>query len=67
MDTLLKGMEDYRDNLIVIVAGYPAMMNEFLNSNPGLRSRFNKFIYFDVYTPQELTDIFKTFIWIYSK
>lgn len=59
VDTLLKGMEDHRDDLIVIVAGYPDLMNDFLNSNPGLRSRFNKFFHFVDYTPQELLDIFK--------
>ena len=59
VETLLKGMEDNRDNLIVIVAGYPDLMNEFLSSNPGLRSRFNKFINFVDYTPAELTAIFK--------
>lgn len=59
VDTLLKGMEDHRDNLVVIVAGYPDLMNEFLNSNPGLRSRFNKFINFADYKPEELVDIFE--------
>ena len=53
VDTLLKAMEDHRDELIVIVAGYPDLMQEFLNSNPGLQSRFNKFIYFEDYTAQE--------------
>ena len=51
-------MEDNRDDLIVIVAGYPELMKEFLRSNPGLQSRFNKFINFDDYSPQELMDIF---------
>ena len=58
IDTLLKVMEDHRDDLIVIVAGYPALMDNFLNSNPGLESRFNKFIYFDDYDSEELYNIF---------
>lgn len=60
VDTLLKAMEDYRDQLIVIVAGYPDLMDEFLNSNPGLRSRFNKFINFEDYTGEELMSIFES-------
>ncbi|MGI6623577.1 MAG: AAA family ATPase [Clostridiaceae bacterium] len=58
VDTLIKAMEDHRDDLIVIVAGYPDKMEEFLDSNPGLQSRFNKYINFDDYSPEELMAIF---------
>ena len=57
--TLLKRMEDDRDRLIVILAGYSKEMEDFINSNPGLRSRFNRYILFPDYTPSELFDIFQ--------
>ena len=59
IDTLLKAMEDHRQNLIVIVAGYDELMDGFLHSNPGLESRFNRFLHFDDYTPEELSSIFR--------
>lgn len=58
IDTILKVMEDNRDDLIVIVAGYPELMTKFVNSNPGLRSRFNKYINFPDYNAKELECIF---------
>lgn len=58
IDTLLKRMEDYRDRIIVVVAGYTNEMERFVQSNPGLQSRFTRFFYFDDYKPEELLDIF---------
>ena len=60
VDTLLKLMEDNRDDLIVIVAGYTDKMEEFVNSNPGLKSRFNKYIFFNDYSGKELTKIYNS-------
>jgi Holliday junction resolvasome RuvABC ATP-dependent DNA helicase subunit len=58
IDTLLKLMEDNRDDLIVIVAGYTGKMSKFLATNPGLKSRFNKYLSFDDYSPEQLQKIF---------
>jgi SpoVK/Ycf46/Vps4 family AAA+-type ATPase len=55
--TLLKRMEDLRHELIVIMAGYSGNMERFINLNPGLKSRFNRFITFEDYTPSELLEI----------
>ena len=57
IETLVKLMEDHRDNLVVIVAGYTKEMQQFLRSNTGLMSRFNKFIEFKDYSDDELIDI----------
>ena len=59
VDTILKAMEDHRDDLIVIVAGYTELMREFVHSNPGLESRFNRFMHFPDYTVDEMTAIFR--------
>ena len=58
IDTILKAMEDNREDFVVIVAGYTAPMEQFINSNPGLKSRFNKYIEFPDYTIDELMGIF---------
>lgn len=58
IDTLLKRLEDDRGKFICIVAGYTDQMHDFIDSNPGLKSRFTQTIHFDDYTPDELTQIF---------
>lgn len=58
IDTILKAMEDHRDDLVVIVAGYDGLMDDFIHSNPGLESRFNRFLHFDDYTLDEMMAIF---------
>lgn len=58
VDTLNKQMEDDREHLIVVAAGYTDEMNHFLESNPGLKSRFNRYFYFNDYSSEELTEIF---------
>lgn len=57
IDMLVKGMEDHRENLVVILAGYSKEMKSFLTANSGLKSRFPNHIEFPDYTPQELLDI----------
>ena len=59
IDTLLKAMEDHREDLVVIVAGYTELMKDFIDSNPGLESRFNRYLYFEDYSVDEMLDIFE--------
>ena len=61
VETILKAMEDHRDELVVIVAGYTELMHKFIESNPGFRSRFSKFFEFPDYTGEELLEIFRKF------
>jgi stage V sporulation protein K len=60
IDTILKAMEDHRDDLVVIVAGYDGLMEDFIHSNPGLESRFNRYLHFDDYTAEEMMAIFRS-------
>jgi SpoVK/Ycf46/Vps4 family AAA+-type ATPase len=62
IETILKRMEDDRDKFVVVAAGYRNEMERFLNSNPGLKSRFDRFIHIDDYTPAQLTEIFEFFV-----
>ena len=62
ISTLLKRMEDDRDKLVVIIAGYPNEMKRFIDSNPGLQSRFTRYINFPDYTEGELFDIFNLYL-----
>ena len=61
IETILKFMEDHRNRIVIIAAGYSDKMNQFINSNPGLKSRFNKSILFDNYKDNELYQIFLKF------
>jgi len=60
VEVILKNMEDHRKDLIVIVAGYTDLMEDFIHSNPGLESRFNKYFYFEDYTGEQMFSIFQS-------
>ena len=60
IETILKAMEDHRDDLVVIVAGYSGPMEKFIASNPGLQSRFNKYMFFPDYNGEELMAMFRS-------
>ena len=66
ISTLVKRMEDDRDRLVVILAGYADEMEKFIESNPGLRSRFNRYIHFEDYTAIELMQIYKGMVQKYD-
>ncbi|MFC4798920.1 AAA family ATPase [Neobacillus sp. GCM10023253] len=66
IDTLVDEMTKHNDNLVVILAGYPVEMNELLESNPGLRSRFKKFFFFPNYSPEELLKIIVSYAGSYQ-
>ena len=59
IDTILKAMEDHRDDFIVIAAGYATLMPRFIDANPGLKSRFNKYLHFEDYNGGQLYEIFE--------
>ena len=61
VDTLIKRMEDHRRDLVVVAAGYTEPMKFFIESNPGLRSRFNRYFTFDHFYPQQLLEIMRSF------
>ena len=61
VNTLLKRMEDFRDDFAVVVAGYDEPMQVFIDSNPGLRSRFNRYFHFGHFLPEELFAIFEIY------
>ena len=60
IEVLLKNMEDHREDLIVIVAGYTGLMEKFIHANPGLESRFNKYFFFEDYDGEQLMEIFRS-------
>lgn len=61
IEALLKRMEDHRDDFALVIAGYADEMHRFLDANPGVRSRFNRYLYFEHYNPEELALIFELF------
>lgn len=62
IETLMKRMEDDRGKFVVIAAGYKNLMDKFLDVNPGMKSRFNKYLHIEDYTPEELSRIYKMFV-----